>query len=77
MFLLEIRDCENVILWLDNSSVQNKNWTIFSMLVVLINCNDIKAKTVTLKYFQPGHTFMSADAAHSWIEREIKRIGKV
>ena len=47
------------------------------MPVVLINCNDIKAKTITLKFFQPGHTFMSADAAHSRIEREMKRIGKV
>ena len=29
-------------------------------------------KTVTLKYFEPGHTFMSADSFHALCEREMK-----
>ena len=42
------------------------------MLNVLIKSNEINAESLTLKFFQPEHTFMSADAAHSRIERENK-----
>ena len=77
LFLMEVRDEEKIVLWLDNCSGQNKNLTLFSMFVVLVNTNEIQAKKITLKFFQPGHTFMSADACHSRIEREMKTLKKV
>ena len=76
-FFIEFRDDDEIVLWLDNCSRQNKNWTLFSMLVVLINSDEIQATKITLKYFQPGHTFMSADACHSKIENQMKKMKKV
>lgn len=34
-FLLKNRDAENIILWLDNCSAQNKNWGLFTFLVYI------------------------------------------
>lgn len=42
-------------------SSQNKNWCLLSFLVYLVNSNDICAQEIILKYFEAGHTFMSAD----------------
>ena len=59
-FLLHNRDAQHVTFWLDNCAVQNKNWTFLSFLIYAINCKEIATHTITLKYFEPGHTFMLA-----------------
>lgn len=34
---------------------------------------EIAAETITIKYFEAGHTFMSADSFHHLVEKELKR----
>lgn len=63
-FFIEKRDVEEHVLWLDNCSSQNKNWTLFSFLIYIINSDLIKATKIQLNFFEPGHTFMSADSFH-------------
>jgi hypothetical protein len=62
------RDVKHFVYWLDNCSGQNKNWTLFSALTILVNSDQIEAEDVTLKFFEPGHTFMSADSVHAGVE---------
>lgn len=72
MFLKQQRDVDKVVLWLDNCSSQNKNWCLFTFLVYIINSDDIAAKEIVLNYFQPGHSFMSADSFHHQVEQSLK-----
>lgn len=76
-FLIYKRDAEYITLWLDNCAAQNKNWALLSFLVNIINSNMISAKTITLKYFEPGHTFMSADSFHHQVEEAMRDMKKV
>ena len=71
------RDAERVTIWADNCTAQNKNWTIFTMLAYLVNSNKIAAKSITINYFEPGHTFMAADSVHAEVENQMKRKQKV
>ena len=75
-FFLQQRDSEKIVLWLDNCASQNKNWTLLSFLVYIINSNHISAKEINFLYFEPGHTFMSADSFHHQVELSLKRQGK-
>lgn len=56
-YLLSIRDDRHVILWLDNCSSQNKNWTLFSFSIHIINSEEVSLESLRVKYFEPGHTF--------------------
>ena len=67
------RDAQHLIYWMDNCSAQNKNWTLFTAMVVLVNNTENELQDITFKYFQPGHTFMSADSVHHGVEHEIKK----
>ena len=71
------RDFKNVIFWADNCSGQNKNWWLFGALVKEVNKPGSMLETVTVKFFEPGHTFMSADSFHSLIEKGIKKKNKL
>ena len=31
------RDSDNIVIWVDNCSAQNKNWTLYTALVTLVN----------------------------------------
>ena len=53
-FLLKYKSAEDITLWLDNCGTQNKNWTLWTMLVDIVNSNEINAQTITIKYFEPG-----------------------
>ena len=64
---------EDVFLWLDNFSAQGKNWWIYTALVAEVNRRCGNMETITIKYFEPGHTFMSADSFHHQVEMAIKR----
>ena len=63
--------------WVDNCSGQNKNWFLFTALADLVNVPGITVETVTLKYFEPGHTFMSADSFHHKVEQAMKQKKRV
>lgn len=63
-FLIHKRDLEELDMWLDNCSSQNKNWALLCFLVYIINSNLIEAHTIRFNYFEPGHTFMAADSFH-------------
>ena len=68
-----MRDFAQITFWADNCSAQNKNWTLFSAIAQLVNDEDTKCERVTIKYFEPGHTWMAADSFHRSVEQVMKR----
>ena len=59
---------------MDNCGPQNKNWTLYPALVAMINNSCTSLETITLKYFEAGHTYMSADFFHHLVEKEAKKM---
>ncbi|KAK4885764.1 hypothetical protein RN001_002035, partial [Aquatica leii] len=76
-FFLRYRDDKHIILWLDNCLAQNKNWTLLAFFVNIVNSNICNVQKFEIKYFEPGHTFMSADLFHHQVEMSLKRQQKV
>lgn len=76
-FLIAMRDFENITIWLDNCSGQNKNWALFSYLTYIINSPETATNKLTLRYFEPGHTFMAADSFHHQVELSLQQKKKV
>ena len=76
-FLSTLKDCSDTVVWCDNCSGQNKNWTLFSAIAHFMAKPSCQLKTVTLKFFEKGHTFMSADSFHHMVEKSIKAKGKL
>lgn len=76
-FLIQKRDVNHIVLWADNCSAQNKNWAFICFLVNIVNSPLIAAQSITVKYFEPGHTFMSADNFHAQVEKSFKKKGKI
>ena len=71
LFLTTVcRDVENVVLWLDNFAGQNKSWTLMSTLLKVAHSTATRMQTVTLKFLEPGHTSISADAIHQVISKK-------
>ena len=66
------RDISFFIFWVDNCSSQNKNWCLFSFLTTIVNLPNIAAKEIILKFFETGHTFMSADSVHADVEKVMR-----
>lgn len=71
------RDRLKITFWVDNCSAQNKNWAFFSFLVFVVNSSLIEASEIEVNYFEPGHTFMSADSFHHSVEKSLKTMKKV
>ena len=67
-FIRSNRDINDFVFWVNNCSGQNKNWYLFTALANEVNINEKNAKTIILKYFEPGHTFMSVDSFHHKVE---------
>ena len=63
-------DCKHFIFWADNSTVQNENWLLYTTLYAEVNQKS-GPDTIAIKYFEKGHTFMSADSFHHLVEKEI------
>ncbi|XP_050293088.1 uncharacterized protein LOC126733740 [Anthonomus grandis grandis] len=76
-FIKSNRDAKTIIIWLDNCASQNKNWALLTFLVRMINSDEISATTICFNYFEPGHTFMSADSFHHQVELSMKRKQKI
>ena len=70
-FFIQDGDCHNI--WSDNCTGQNKNWCLFSLLVLLINSHFIESRLIELNYSEPEHTFMSAVSFHHQDEQSIKK----
>ena len=76
-FINDNRDATSITFWLDNCAGQNKNWSIFTMFSTAVNAENMHVNTITLKYFERGHTFMSADSTHAEIEEQLRKMDKV
>ncbi|XP_050499069.1 uncharacterized protein LOC126879820 [Diabrotica virgifera virgifera] len=74
-YLLSQRDATYIKIWLDNCAGQNKNWTLFSLFVHIINSPEISAEVIEVYYFEPGHSFMSADCFHHQVEQSLNSYG--
>ena len=66
-----IRGQQSITAWLDNCGSQGKNWIIYTALVSFM-CSGL-AELCTLRYFEKGHTFMSADSYHHSVEKAMKQ----
>ncbi|KAF0305664.1 hypothetical protein FJT64_022748 [Amphibalanus amphitrite] len=78
VFLNEVcRDVTRVVIWADNCAGQNKSWALMTALLKAIHSPRTKTKTITMKYFEPGHTSMSADATHQVLSKNLSRRGIV
>ena len=72
----EFNSRPEVVIWADNCSAQNKNWTLISTLAGMMAEMDPESTvldTITIKYFEAGHTFMSADSFHALAEEAFKK----
>ena len=65
-------DYKNFVFWTDNCGAQNKNWIIFTAMVAEVNLLG-GPETVTFKYLEKGHTFMSADSFHAQVEKGMRK----
>lgn len=70
------RDVPNFIFWADNCTAQNKNWFLYTALVVSVNQPN-GPESITINYLTKGHTHMSADSIHGNIERRLLKIRDV
>jgi hypothetical protein len=75
--LVDVRDAKKVTLWQDECAAQNKNWAPHCFLVYIVNSEEIDAEKIVLKYFEPGHSFMSAYSFHHQVEKSLKAKGKI
>ena len=69
--IINSSNCNRFTFWADNCCAQNKNWTLFSTFVSLVNSVD-GPEEITMKYFEPGHTYMRADSVHGSIGKNEK-----
>ena len=74
-----VEDAPNVVIWMDNCSSQNKNWYLFTTMVRVLNgVNSLAGlQSVTFKYLETGHTFLSCDSFHGLVERRMRKLGKM
>ena len=67
---------KHVIFWADNCAAQNKNWTLFTACLVFVN-QDWGPESITLKSFEPGHSFIKADSIHGQIGKKWNKTAEV
>ena len=72
----QFRDFKEFVIWVDNCTGQNKNWTLFTALAWFVN-SKAGLGEITIKYFVKGHTFMSVDCFHRNVEGAMKNQEKV
>ena len=68
-----IRDQRSITAWLDNCGSQGKNSIIYKALVSCMCSGLAELCTLTLRYFEKGHTFMCADSYHHSVEKAMKQ----
>ena len=65
------RDKTKFLFYMDNCTGQNKNWTIYTAMVNEVN-REGGPEEIIFRYFEKGHTFMSADSFHHQVEKGMK-----
>lgn len=65
------KDVEDLVLWSDSCGGQNRNIKIVTMLKAVLNGHPT-LKTITLKFLEPGHSFLPNDTDFSKIEYQLK-----
>ncbi len=73
-FFMHFRDFEKIILFLDNCSSQNKSWAFYCFLTYIVNSVEVNVQEIEINYFEPGHSFMSADSFHARVEKSMKQM---
>ena len=68
---------EKFVFWTDNCSGQNKNWFLYTILVNEANRVNGTVNESVIKYFEPGHTFMSTDSFQHKVEQGMKKKKRV
>ena len=71
------REAKHIIIWADNCTGQLKNWTFYASLVYEVNNLHASIETITIKYFEKGHTYMSADSFHASVETTIRKMKRL
>jgi hypothetical protein len=64
---------ENLTVWTDNCTGQNRNMMMISMYFYVLN-KFTNLQEINHKFFLRGHTHMEVDGQHSIIERAKKKI---
>lgn len=72
-FLKLNRDANKIIIWMDNCTGQNKNFTFYSSILCYVNSPYCSTNEIILKYLVKGHTFMAADGLHGRIEQCMRK----
>nr|CAI5818704.1 unnamed protein product [Callosobruchus analis] len=60
------------LFWMHNCTAQNKDWTLYTLLVCLENA-DWRPQNIIVKYSETGHSFVKPDSVHWQIEREWRK----
>ena len=63
---------KHIKLWCDNCNSQNKNWTLYTAMVICVNQPD-GPESISIRYLETGHTTMRADSIHGSIGRKLKK----
>ncbi len=64
---------KSITLYVDNCSHQNKNWLLYSNLLMIINDPTIGFEEITFVYLDRRHTFLSADRVHANVENIVRK----
>ena len=70
-FVRANRNKEEITIYADNCTSQNKNWTLFSAMARIVNDPNHQVKKIAIKYLEPGHTYMAADSVHGNIAMKL------
>ena len=76
-YIRKFEDISELTAWLDNCGAQGKNWWLLTAIAYEVNRRNGNMDIITLKYFEPGHTFMSADSFHHLVEQGIRKARRV
>jgi hypothetical protein len=66
------RDVKHAVYCVDDCTSQNKNWCLLTSLVSVVNAVSTFMEDITLKFFEPGRTFIRANSFHHGVEQEMK-----
>ena len=67
----QYRDASVIVTWADNCVGQLKNWTLYAALILEVNRHP-NIQKISIKYFEEGHTFVSADSLHAQVEKDMR-----
>jgi len=66
-------EIENVVLFSDTCSGQNRNQFFCSMVIYALSLKETNVKQLDHLYMESGHSQMECDSVHACIEREVRK----